>query len=419
MYDFIHSTDVNFLPELGSLADVIDAFSIVRKESRKYKSDALQYLQNKRSGVVSVQVQRDSVLSMKLCLVAFSVNLSKSDKLDSTKYISVANAHFGLDLSVVLVNQIPVYIGADIFRIVLNSSLNCRTLMSFTSEKFDSSYFRVSYSVHEGKADEISVAVPSLDIWLYLIDWNSITKYLELYTWHNDCPSSLTDGQESTVSPILESQSGLESDDIDNLVVNCENFSVRFHLPMLRREDDEYKHITFAFHGKRIEAHKGEGFVRLIIELKMLKVLLNILQDGKEDVSIPFMQINSIKVAVDSNKKSTELVNWLIEVKVEMMDMGLSYQVFGFVSNIQLDFPEMEVSRSSCSVVLKVHLCKGSILLSDGRVCFIFKYVCHMKWVYCMSLCICNHNVFFLFNSTVELSWTYYGGLSEECNCPS
>lgn len=370
-----HSTDVNFLPELGTIADVIDEFSIVRKESRKYKNDALLYLQNKRSEDVSVEVQRDSILSMKLCLVAFSVNLSKSDKLDSAKYTSVANAHFGIDLSLVLVNQIPVHIGADLFRVVLNSSLNHRTLMSCTSEKSDSSHFRVSYSVRAEGANEILVAVPFLDIWLYLVDWNTLTKHLDLYTWSNDKPSSLTDAHELTVIPSFESQSGFESDAIDDLVVNCENFCVRFHLPILQREGDEYKHITFAFHGKHIEAYIGERSVNLNIELEMLKVLLNILQNGKEDISIPFMQINSTKVAVHSTKRDAELVNWLVEIKAEMMDMGLSYQVFGFLSNIQLEFPEMETSKSSCSFLLKVHLRKGSILLSDGRVCFIFKYV--------------------------------------------
>ncbi|KAJ1693233.1 hypothetical protein LUZ63_009931 [Rhynchospora breviuscula] len=357
--------DAKFLPELNVLADVMDEFSIVRKESRKYQNDALLYLQNKKSEVVSVLVQRDSILSMKLCLAALSVDLSKLDKLDPLKHSSVATAHIGLDLSLVLVNQIPVSLSADISTIVLNSSVNRRILMSFTTDWSDSSHFQLSYSVRAEGANEIFITVPLLDIWLYLVDWDTINKHLNLYTGQNDNPSNLTDGQESPVSP--KSESGSESDDKADLFVNCENFSVRVHLPILQREGDEYKHISFAFQGKNIEAYVGERFLRLKIELEMLKVLLKILQDGTEQISIPFIQITSLKVAIGSTKRNSELVNWLVEVKAEMMDMGLSYQVFGFLSNTQLELPEKETFRSSCSLLLKVDLRRGSILLSDGR----------------------------------------------------
>ncbi|XP_073012455.1 intermembrane lipid transfer protein VPS13 isoform X2 [Typha latifolia] len=392
--------DVYFLVGLEAVGFILDQFSSVGKDSKMYESDVLRYLQLKRSmkdeTTVSVEILNESIIRIKFCVKALSIIFSRLDKKDLASSETVANLQMALNLSVLLINEIPDSLDVDIFSLVLQSFNSCIKLASFPSGCSIPSHLSINFSRHANRGNEVSIVIPFLDVWLYLNDWNNLISLLSSYTRHADNTPCSSVGSPQALAHVLGSPASVcfppefIGKEDGNFSIRSENITVSFHVPIWEREGDNsechmtevpvlaqednsshmskhYRFLKFSFQSKQLEMCIGERYVNLKCQLDRLKIMLETIREQK-DTSIPFIHIRQVKVGISSHGKQGELVHLFFEVLAESFDVGFSHQIFNFWSNTLLKFPEATYSSLPYHcLVLKLQLRKGSFLISDGR----------------------------------------------------
>lgn len=399
-----------FLCGLEAAAGIFSQYSSVGKESEIYNDDVLQFLQLKKSlkenDAVFLDISNESTVKMKFCVKALSVMFSCLDIKDSSSSEIIAKADMRVNFSAIFRNEIPLSIDVDVPCLVLYSVHSSVPLVSFISDNSNSSNICINFS-SSGKGEAaLVVGVPSLDIWLDLSDWSTIIDLLYSYTRHLGSSSWLSDANmqseshrfpDSFVSSGSASESIMQED--FNLTIKSANITISLYLPILDKEVDfvksernevqrlyfqefayhklaesvlssksnHCKYVKLTLQSKNCELALCKSDVILTCNVEKVKLMLEMVQNHKT-ISIPFMHVSQVKVGANLYRKHREEAQIFIEVEVESFDAGFSHQIFNFWSCSHFKIPETTSSHiSRHSVVFKVHLRKGSLLLSDGR----------------------------------------------------
>ncbi|XP_019702812.1 uncharacterized protein [Elaeis guineensis] len=403
------SEDDNFFSGVKAAAGVFDQFSSVGKESEMYNFDVLQFLKLKKSlkedDAVFLDISNESIVNMKFCVKALSVMFSCLKIEDASSSEIIAKADVQLNLSAIFRNDIPHSIDVDIPCLVLHSVRSYVPLVSFVSDNSNSSNLCIKFSSSGRGEPALVVAVPSLDIWLDLSDWSSIIDLLYSYTRHSASTSWSSDANVQSGSHILPdpfvspgSASKNSTQEDVNLTIKSENITISLHLPIWDKEEDfvksernqvqglyfqefsyhklvesvlssksnHCKHVKLTFQSKNSELALGKSYVILTCNLEKVKVMLEMVQNHKA-ISIPFIHISQVEVGASLYKMDRELLQIFVEVQVESLDVGFSHQIFNFWSCSHFKIPETTSRISHHYVAFKLHLRKGSLLLSDGR----------------------------------------------------
>uniref|UniRef100_A0ACD5WZJ8 Uncharacterized protein n=1 Tax=Avena sativa TaxID=4498 RepID=A0ACD5WZJ8_AVESA len=387
--------DLYFMDGMEAVLHITDELSSIVKESRMYKGNAQQFLEHRSSSEENVESNEPTNINISAKDLMILFGHSKDKDLPLEK-VATANLEFGI--SAVMVNEKPERVDMDIVSLALQSS-GGHTLVSIVSDG-PSSPVLIKYTKHLAGQDEILIAVPLFETWLYLVDWDIIINHFHSYIRKEDNslyvghPAALPHVSDSAMSSFLASN--FSSQDDCYLVVTCGNIAVVVHVPiwekgqnqtnnyigvdgspgsnLMHLTDDTQcieprgcKFITFTVESKHLVVMLGESCAKFKCDLDRVEVILKVVQVNK-GTSVPFMLISKIKVSGYIHQSEMESPHLSVDLQAEYMDVSLSHQIFSFWRSMELRFPKSSSSSSSfCSVTFKAGLRKGSLLLNDGR----------------------------------------------------
>jgi hypothetical protein len=397
MYSVFSFTDLYFMDGMEAVFRITDELSSIVKESKMYKGNARQFLERGSSNEESVESIDPTNITIfaKDLMILFGHSKDKDLPLEK---VATANLEFGV--SAVMVSEKPERVDMDIVSLALQSS-GGHTLVSIVSDG-PSSPVLIKFTKHLAGRDEILIAVPLFETWLYLVDWDITINHFHSYIRKEDNsldagdPAALPHFSDSATTPFFASD--FSSQDNSYLVVTCENIAVVVHVPIWEKEqnqtnnyigadgssgsnsmhftDDQYiepsgcKFITFTVESKHLVVMLGESWVKFKCDLDRGEVILEMIQVNK-GASVPFMHISKIKVSGYIDQLEMESPRLSVDLQAEYMDISFSHQIFSFWRSMELRFPKSSSSASSfCSATFKAGLRKGSLLLNDGRVCY-------------------------------------------------
>jgi hypothetical protein len=383
---------------LEAVFRITDELSSIVKESRMYKGNARQFLECGSSNEESVESNEPTNITIfaKDLMILFGHSKDKDLPLEN---VATANLEFGI--SAVMVGENPERVDMDIVSLALQSS-GGHTLVSIVSDG-PSSPVLIKFTKHLAGRDEILIAVPLFETWLYLVDWDIIINHFHSYIRKEDNsldaghPAALPHFSDSATSSFLASD--FSSQDNSYLVVTCENIVVVVHVPIWEKEQNQTnnytgvdgssgsnsmhctddtqcieprgcKFITLTVESKHLVVMFGESWAKFKCDLDRGEVILEMIQVDK-GASVPFMHISKIKVSGYIDQSEMKSPHLSVDLQAEYMDVSFSHQIFSFWRSMELRFPKSSSSASSfCSVTFKAGLRKGSLLLNDGRVCY-------------------------------------------------
>lgn len=384
-----------FMDGMEAVIRITDDLSSIVRESRMYKGNARQFLEHRDSSVENVESNEPTNINISAKDLMILFGHSKDKDLPLEK-VATANLEFGI--SAVMVNDKPERVDMDIVSLALQSS-GGHTLVSIVSDG-PSSPVLIKFTKHLAGRDEILIAVPLFETWLYLVDWDSVINHLHSYIRKED--NSFYEGHQAALPHVSDSAtssflaSDFSSQDDSYLVVTCENIAVVVHVPIWEKEQNQTnnyigddgssdsnlmhltddtqcieprgcKFITFTVESKHLVVMLGESWAKFKCDLDGVEVILEMIQVNK-GTSVPFMHISKIKVCGYIHQSEKESPHLSIDLQAEYMDVSFSHQIFSFWRSMELRFPKSSSSASSfCSVTFKAGLRKGSLLLNDGR----------------------------------------------------
>lgn len=385
--------DDYFISAVEALTNVIDQFTLVTEKSKMYTSDVLQFLGCKTNirKDVSFDTANDSLVSVRCCTKMLSVSFCQF-RLENTPHALVAKAEMQLNVSAKMRKEVLQTLDLNIPSLVLRSSFSNILLVSLTPEVASSSSLCLNLSTC-GAESELLFTIAYLDVWLHFRDWNNIIKLLMSYTKDLEGSSA-----SSGANPELGYHIGQDPMNA-SWIIKSENISVSLHIPSstdIELRDAEMidvdmfntaevtghnlaenmppfkskncKFLKITIHSKYCEVIFADNIVKLKLTLDKMRVMLEMVLSSKI-TSIPFMNVSHIRIAISTSRVQGKPIDMSSEVTVDSFDIGISYQVLYFCSCFQLNFSEAASSPiSRNSIAFKVHLKKGSLLLSDGRV---------------------------------------------------
>ncbi|XP_074563233.1 LOW QUALITY PROTEIN: uncharacterized protein LOC141819877 [Curcuma longa] len=381
--------DDYFIDGVEAVADAIDQLSSVTDKSEKYTSDALLFLQWCRNSKKEDFVPSQSIISIQCCIKTLSISLYHFGDEDSPLIASVETQ---LNLSAMMQSAMLQSLVVNIPYLVMRSSSKNILLLSITPEVISSSHLHFSLSKSCDAIFELFVSIPCLEIWLHVSDWNNIVELLQSYSTHLEgTPVSSNDELESechiSPDPLIVSwaiksenisaslyipSSGedelinseiLEVDVLNSLDVPCDNLAESMQLCKLKN----CSYLKLTVHSKFCEMTILDKSMEMTFNLDQVRMRLEMVLNS-EITSIPFIHVSQVRTGIIIDRKQKELVNICSDVAVQSFDIGISYQVLYFLNCFRLIVPETESSPISKNCVdLKLHLKKGTLLLSDGR----------------------------------------------------
>ncbi|XP_020578400.1 uncharacterized protein LOC110023361 isoform X2 [Phalaenopsis equestris] len=398
-----------FIDGLEAAVNVIDQLSLVGKQSAYFRSGVLEFMhlekKKKAKASTSLDMIVESFVLMKMRLRALSIIFSHSREKHSCSPETIAKAYVRFDCSATLCNGLPKSLDVDISSLLLHSFLSDVVLVSFTSN--GNAAFRLSINF-SGSADweaETVLTVPALDIWLHMSDWDSIYAFL------GSCKKKISMTMSSTTatleSPLqnipkhevsLSSASENVMEETVLLSMKSGNIMIVFHLPFWDKEENSEepkgrqeqrchafnatcaedeslfrlkfcRNVKITLQSKCCELTLSKKYMKLECNVEKIRTVLEIDQDH-EVYSLPFVYISHVKLEAEIYN-GEGLMQVFFDVQVTSADVELSYQILKFWSHNQFrTYETIAFKRPSQSIVLKVRLMKGALLLSDRRQSF-------------------------------------------------
>ncbi|XP_048139080.1 uncharacterized protein LOC115752507 isoform X2 [Rhodamnia argentea] len=406
--------DDNFLVHgFDALLDVINQLSSVQDESELFTSDVLQFLQSRRS-INKYNTSLRVVPSMLLTEVVLSIDSLSTKLVHSTKdsILSepVARAEMQFKCSASLRNETAELLNFSFSSVVLYSLRSHAILARCTGPHSASSVLGITYSRFDQVKDELSIFLPSLDIWLELLEWMKVVDMIRSIIGemtdaeHREASlANADDGPrvvENTVlivpgsPPNLASSDCVLSDNIKDtsfLIVKLENIGVALHFPIdvcnfcckfgkfeCRPAEDhnmlssvlgkkQCKFAVLTIKSKCTELGISERSSNLRSFVENISLNIEIMEDGDLHSS-PFVQIFKMSLKTEIYSGETDNGHVSVDIQCDHIDLVLSHQVFYFWHDVALSIPEGESSQFAIGCVeCKVHVRKVSLLLTDGR----------------------------------------------------
>ncbi|KAJ4962382.1 hypothetical protein NE237_022321 [Protea cynaroides] len=397
--------------------------SSIDRESKGFTSDVFQFRQFKRSLREENAIQSDvpsvNFTIFRCCVNSLSIKLyhSRAGQLFPSKLIAEAAMQFKLSAS--FKNETPLCLDVDFYSFTLFSFHTSAILVHFTSDGSVSLGINVHFSELDEAETVVVVNLSSLEIWFHLSDWSEIIDLVASFTQplarnsiiigpsiNSDVHSvKLTENagsilsQNSPDSPKTTSfVSGDTMQGPVNLIVKVENIGISFHFPVWVKEEvldkcgiaeaqkeilsklsteitegiasfqpKHAKYIAVTLHGRDSQFTISGASAKFNFNMEKANGMLEDVEDGRI-FSWPFFQFNQVIVAGEIHYKQQGPVHVSSELRIENIDVWLSYHTFYFWHGIVFKTFEAGSSDFSFGIInFKVQLKKASILLSDGR----------------------------------------------------
>ncbi|KAL6659540.1 hypothetical protein ACP70R_003580 [Stipagrostis hirtigluma subsp. patula] len=386
--------DLYFVNGMEAVSEVVDQLSSIGKESKMYKGNALLFLEHRSFNEVNPDTNEPTNITISIKDLMIFLGHSE-DKGLALERIATANLEF--DVSAVLVGEKPERMDLDIVSLALQSP-GGYTLFSIVSDGPLSPVFIKFAKNHAGR-DEILLSVPFVEIWLYLVHWNTIIDHFHSYVKKEANSSPVEHPAALPHFPeMAPSASEFGSPDDSNLVITCDTISGVVHMPISEKEENHTsnymvgspgsfsmqatthhvadgirylepkscKFVTVTFESKHLMVMSSDSCMKFKCDLERMKVMLEMIQENK-GTSVPFVHVSKVKACgyIRQSERNSEHV--FVDLQSECMDVSFSHQIFSFWRNMELKFPSASSSSSFCSVTFKAGLRKGSLLLNDGR----------------------------------------------------
>ncbi|KAI0504558.1 hypothetical protein KFK09_015510 [Dendrobium nobile] len=396
-----------FIDGLEATVNVADQLSLIGKESECFRCDVLQFMQLKKrrkdEPATILDMTDESFVIMKICVRALSIKFSHLSEKQSSPLETIAKAYVRLECSTTLRNGLPKSLNVDISSLLLHSFLSDVLLVSFTSDGDVNSRLVINFCRWVDSGPEIVLAIPSLDVWLHMPDWDGI--YAFLASFKNKFSMTLLSTTATPGPPrnTPEHETSLCSENVFDetvrMTMKSRNIMISFYLPIwyndgnsekskVRHEQKcrflnasfaedaplfqskSYRNVKIILQSKCCELTLSKNHMKLKCSMEKMRTILEMDQD-QEVYSLPFVCISHVKLESEIHTGLEGLMQIFIEVQIDSADVGLSYQIFKFWSQNQFKAHESITSKmpSHC-IMFKVRLMKGAVLLSDGRWSF-------------------------------------------------
>ncbi|KAI8535314.1 hypothetical protein RHMOL_Rhmol10G0164400 [Rhododendron molle] len=394
-----------------ALLDIIDQFSSVDRQSEGFTSDVLQFLQFKRSVMENRASQPEAstvtLIETKCCVNALSISFYHS-RSDVVSMELVARADMQFLLSASFKNEIPIFLDVSFHSLTLFSHLNSVMLGECTSSCPTSSVLDIHLSMSDQGENDLLVSLPSLAIWLHLVDWTEVIDLLSSYSGrlaknsivgvspNNSLVGQVDQIENATVNVPASTSICVASENMmqtaTTLAAKLENIGIEIHIPVwISREafsifgepqvqekgcHNDSCNMDEGVHNNFITVSFRNGSSELLFSSRTAKIMLNLakingtvgLSRGKSFPSWPFCQFSQVNVEAEIRGNQLDLAHVIANIQCESLDLWLSYHIFFFWKSMAFKFPKARSGQSaSSSGDLSIKLRKISILLTDGR----------------------------------------------------
>ncbi|KAK1306903.1 hypothetical protein QJS10_CPA10g00690 [Acorus calamus] len=367
--------DNYFLLGLEATMGVVDQLSSIDMQSQYYRSDVLQFIQLKRilkESTASHDDSKESFMELRFYASALEIKLCHSNVNHHSNFSrEVAKANMQISLSASLRNDVPRNMDLDTSGLVLYSFQNSVVLAACGDHT--SSCLQINYLQSDQGTDEIVLAIPYLDIWLHLSDWE------ELIVFVKSC------GHASSKTGFSSSESSKSY-----LRVKSKDLSVSFHLPMRMTGKDSgcqdnkglpnnlptnmegkdtkrCMYLVVSLESRDIELILSSLCLKLKCMIEKTRAVLQI-TEVQNSISLPFFQTSQVSLGARVTEQQKDSYYIFSEVQVDTLDIGLSHQLINFWNGISFAISDRASSPIPLfHTSLKVSLRKASLLLSDGR----------------------------------------------------
>ncbi|KAG2700491.1 hypothetical protein I3760_06G000100 [Carya illinoinensis] len=406
----IMADDGHCLDGFEALRDVINQFSLVHDQSKRFKSDVLQFLQLKRclKQISAVSPVGSSMIFTEVrCYVnSLLIKLHHCEN-DSLELIAKADMQFSCSAS--LKNGALSSLGLAFSSLELRSLPNALILAQCTLTCPPSHVLEISLSKSIHEEIELCVSLPSIDIWLHLSEW---TKVLDLI---NSCARQLTKttllepSSNNMTNPLKNDAVGISTSshsasistqapsvnvnrDPVFLVVRSENVGITLNIPLwvskeaCRKLQLAYDYWNRPQNGSSdVLEEKDCKFIAVNLYSKSTLLFINsqninikssfeklsgtvLICNIKSVPSWPLFQIYQVDVEAEISYNHKELARVDVEIVCDCSDVWLSHRIFYLLGGVHFNVPEAASSKFAYGgACFKANFRKFSILLSDGR----------------------------------------------------
>ncbi|KAI4303707.1 hypothetical protein MLD38_039306 [Melastoma candidum] len=253
-------------------------------------------------------------------------------------------------------------------------------LARFNGSSSTSSVFCVTLSKIVQGTDELSIVLPSLDIWLELSSWRNIINIIA-ESWAHMTKSNhpvISVGNSIYHSKLTEGacdgSPNFAADDVSPkqgalTILKVERFGATFHIPITMAHELENccKNILVTVNSESTEMHFMDGRDIMKSNISRISLTLELIEEGNHR-SWPFIQLYQINVDAEIQNRQLDTLNVNGELQCDFIDVRLTYQTLDFWHDIVVDFPEGGSSQIAVvGLNCKVQIRKASILLTDRR----------------------------------------------------
>ncbi|PNY07700.1 vacuolar sorting-associated protein [Trifolium pratense] len=411
----IIAEDSYFFDGCMAIWDVIEGFSSIGDQSNCFKTDVLQFLHSKKSlkatAATSSTVMPSTIILTEVVCCTQSLMISFCHRHEGfVEAISKVDLQFICSAS--LVDDSLVWLDLRFSRLVICSSHDS-VLATCTSTSSSTFVLSICFSKSIDNMDELSLCLPSLDIWLHLSEWTEIVSFLnhlclplektpvDAATEHLSVDTSIyiKEAGVKDDSGFLDSESTSmpfttqETENAVLLVIRSEKICITFNIPIWTSEEPymELQHaksrspttlsvssdiveekdaefLTVSVQVNGFELVIGSRDIQLKSNMERLSSVIIFVVNGSH-TSLPLLDIIQVQVDAVVSKSDTGNTTFKVELVCDHSDVWLSHPVFYLWGALKFDVPKSESSQySTGSISFKFQIRKVSVLLTDGKV---------------------------------------------------
>lgn len=411
---YIIAEDSHFFDGCMAIRDVIEEFSSVEDQFKCFKSDVVQFLHSKRSlkssGATSSTPMSSAIISteVKCCTQSLSINLCHKHE-GFEKPISKCDLKFICSAS--LVDDSLVWLDLQFSTLVFYSSYGS-VLAKCASTRESTFVLCICFSISIDHINELSLCLPSLDIWLHLSEWTQIVNFLnhlclplDKSPMHAASESLSVDtgisakkAEAEDESSFLDSESTSipfttqETENAVLMIIKSENVCITFHIPIWTSEEPyvelqraESLNLTTLSLSSDIVEEKDAEFLTVSVKVKDIELVISgrdiqlksnmerlssviVFVANANHTSLPLLDIIQVHVDVVFSRSQIDNSTLKVELICDHSDLWLSHPAFHLWGALKFDVPKSGSAQYSMGdISFKFQMRKVSVLITDGK----------------------------------------------------
>lgn len=362
-----------------------------------FTNDVVQFLQAKLQMIEhSALLPKSSDVTtneMRFCVRSLSLRLHqlKRDSICS-EIIAEAETHFVFSLS--LINGKPHFFDISFFSVSLFSLLNSVSLAEFSCTDSGLSVLDMILAVSGDDENRIVLSFPSLDVWLYLPDWNVVIDLLVSFSKKLSTQNSGASAED--LSGVTDSQSHVPLENTSQAagssILTLEHVGLSIHFPGLVSRDAyntfgrPHVHELPSSNGCGIPSDNQNCFIsislqsrnsELVADGKSVKLAINSdhtsavlkLLSGDIAQSWPLFQLSKIYLEAEIFEYQTENLSMNLFILSNSLDLSLGNHILYLFYFTWFEKPEDTPSQFNIKRMdIKAQLRRLSLHLNDWKV---------------------------------------------------